>query len=115
MAVRSQPRVCVETSVLTLGWTDEHVDAYYHSLEMQKVMLRGQNGMIIPDYLERSGDAIFIRSISTPGRPISHFTPDSWSRKPGQLVVLAITCFEILAKIHSISTLHRNITSESVF
>lgn len=115
MAVRSQPRVCVETSVLTLGWADEHVDAYYHSLEMQKVMLRNQSGMIIPDYLERSGDAIFIRSISTPGRPISHFTPDSWSRKPGQLVVLAITCLEILAKVHSINTLHRNITSESVF
>lgn len=115
MAVRSQPRVCVETSVLTLGWTDEHVDAYYHSLEMQKVMLRGQSGIIIPEYLERSGDAIFIRSILTPGRPISHFTPDSWSRKPGQLVVLAITCLEILAKVHSINTLHRNITSESVF
>lgn len=115
MAVRSQPRVCIETSVLTLGWADEHADAYYHSLEMQRVILRGQNGVIIPDYLERSGDVIFIRSISTPGRPISHFTPDSWSRKPGQLVVLAIACLEILAKIHSINTLHRNITSESVF
>ncbi|TNJ29295.1 hypothetical protein GMRT_11018 [Giardia muris] len=107
--------VCTEDTVLTLGWTPEHVDAYLHSMQMQRIFLRGHTNLIPPDYIERSGNAIFIRSAPTMGRPITYFDADSWAQKPGQLISLAISILDALMRIHSINTLHRNITASSVF
>lgn len=108
-------KVCLERSVVTLGWEQEHVEAFIHDLSMQRALLHSTPNLLPPEYFEQSGNAIFVRSSPTTGKPLSRYRVDAWESKPAQVVILTISLLDFLAKIHNSGTVHRNVCLDSVF
>jgi len=108
------PRPFKESLLGTAAWHPDQVDAYHSSLLLQKQLLHSQKGCIVPEYVERSGNLIYIRSAPTPMRPISRFSID-WPGHPSQLIIMSVTILASLTKIHAIGSLHRNLCEDSIY